>query len=338
VLALAGCPGANTPATLDSISVIPPTDTVYAINAPFDAAGLVVTADYSDGTKPTFTSGYTLAWNGAPLEDGNTAITAAAGDKTVTVIYKGKTADFAITVTDDDPLGTLAGLTDYLNSLPANTAAPPHTVVLDSTVTINTANTNLNGVWATINRKVQAAGKYVILDLSACTAVHGAAANTIQGNYSFPTNNNFNVINSNIYIKSVTLPSTLTTIGNYAFFYCRDLTGSLTIPDSVTTIGDSAFSSCSGLTGPLTIPDSVTTIGDSAFRGCNGLTGSLTIPDSVTTIGNNAFSNCSGLTGSLTIGNSVTTIGDSAFSNCSGLTGPLVIPDSVTTIRSQDIV
>ena len=91
----------------------------------------------------------------------------------------------------------------------------------------------------------------------------------------------------------------------------------MTIPDSVTSIGDYAFRGYSGLTG-VTIPSSVTSIGDSAFEYCRGLT-SVTIPDSVTSIGEWAFYNCSGLT-SVTIGNSVTSIGDCAFEYCSRLT------------------
>ena len=69
---------------------------------------------------------------------------------------------------------------------------------------------------------------------------------------------------------------------------------SYTIPDSVTTIGDDAFYCCDSLTS-VTIPDSVTTIGEWAFDGCNSLT-SVTIPDSVTTIGDDAFYNCTSLT------------------------------------------
>ena len=68
---------------------------------------------------------------------------------------------------------------------------------------------------------------------------------------------------------------------------------SVTIPDSVTSIGNNAFYFC-GLTS-MTIPDSVTSIGNNAFEGCSRLT-SVTIPDSVTSIGNNAFADCRNLT------------------------------------------
>ena len=90
-----------------------------------------------------------------------------------------------------------------------------------------------------------------------------------------------------------------------------------TIPDSVTTIGDWLFDGCDNLTS-IIIPDSVTTIGVAAFRYCNNLT-SVTIPDSVTTIGTEVFSYCYWLT-SVTIGDGVTTIGEYAFYGCESLT------------------
>ena len=138
-------------------------------------------------------------------------------------------------------------------------------------------------------------------------------------------------------------------IYKYAFEGCSSLTF-VTIPDSVTSIGERAFSGCSSLTF-VTIPDSVTSIGERAFSGCSGLT-SVTIGNSVTSIGKYAFDGCpaeiiwgddpkiteignyafSGYEGtSITIPNSVTSIGDSAFYGCSGLTS-VTIPDSVMSI------
>ena len=69
---------------------------------------------------------------------------------------------------------------------------------------------------------------------------------------------------------------------------------SITIPDSVTSIGDWAFGECSSLTS-IIIPDSVISIGKKAFLGCDSLT-SIIIPDSVTRIGDKAFLGCQKLT------------------------------------------
>ncbi|MGN1315965.1 MAG: leucine-rich repeat protein [Acutalibacteraceae bacterium] len=124
-----------------------------------------------------------------------------------------------------------------------------------------------------------------------------------------------------------TFPDSVTSIGNYAFKDCANLT-SITIPDSVTSIGNSAFEDCTRLTS-ITIPDSVTSIGDSAFGGCTRLT-SITIPNRVTSVGNYAFYYCTRLT-SITIPDSVTSIGDSAFYYCTRLTS-ITIPDSLTSI------
>ena len=94
-------------------------------------------------------------------------------------------------------------------------------------------------------------------------------------------------------VTQYTIPDSVTTIGAYAFSYCKSLT-SVTIPDSVTTIGEKAFNSCSSLTN-MTIPDSVTTIGEWAFNACSSLT-SVTLGESVTAIGDYAFSWCDSLT------------------------------------------
>ena len=128
-------------------------------------------------------------------------------------------------------------------------------------------------------------------------------------------------------LTSVTIPNSVTTIGHGAFCFCDALT-SVTIPDSVTTIGEWAFCACEALTG-LTIPNSVTTIGHGAFDSCAALT-SVTIPNTVTVIDEDLFSGCTSLR-SVTIPNTVTAIGNYAFHGCRSLSS-VVIPNSVTSI------
>ena len=126
-------------------------------------------------------------------------------------------------------------------------------------------------------------------------------------------------------LTSVTIPNSVTSIGNSAFSYCSDLaiitveSGNTTFDSRnncnaiIETASNTLIAGCKA----TVIPNSVTSIGESAFAGCSGLT-SLTIPNSVTYIGEGAFENCSGLT-SVTIPNSVTSIDWYAFSGCSEL-------------------
>ena len=81
-------------------------------------------------------------------------------------------------------------------------------------------------------------------------------------------------------------------MGAYCFSACSGLT-SITIPSSVTSLGWYCFQNCSGLTS-ITIPSSITSLGNSCFAGCSGLT-SITIPSSVTSLGAWCFYDCKNL-------------------------------------------
>ena len=128
-------------------------------------------------------------------------------------------------------------------------------------------------------------------------------------------------------LSEIVIPSCVTSIGNGAFYGCHSLS-EIVIPSCVTSIGDSAFSYCRSLS-EIVIPSSVTSIGDSAFSYCRSLS-EIVIPSSVTSIGKDAFSRCVSLS-EIVIPSSVTSIGKGAFSYCDSLS-EIVIPSSVTSI------
>ena len=134
------------------------------------------------------------------------------------------------------------------------------------------------------------------------------ASVTTIGDYAFCNCSN---------LTSITFASgsQLESIGDYAFYYCSSLT-SIEIPAGVTSIGERAFAACISLAS-IEIPAGVTRIEGSAFNSCSSLT-SITIPANVTSIGTNAFYECSSLT-SIEIPAGVTSIGGYAFQNCNSL-------------------
>ena len=173
------------------------------------------------------------------------------------------------------------------------------------------------------------------------------------------------------YVESITIPDTVTSIGEQAFYNCTSLKrlnstadGLFNIPESVTAIQPYTFYNCDAMT-KVVIHAGVTSVGSYAFYDCSNLeeiefaTGSeletigsnafqycvalpeIQLPDTLTTIGDYAFSGCTAFT-ELQLPTSLTSIGSCAFSNCSSLKrvnsttdGVFVIPDGVTTIGTS---
>ncbi len=150
-------------------------------------------------------------------------------------------------------------------------------------------------------------------------------------------------------LTAITIPGTVTNVGEFAFGQCAKL-ASVNFPDGLNVLGLGSFYACSGLKS-VAIPGSVTRIDKSAF-GNSGLTNvtirmgvknidnavfeycqlltSASIPDSVTNIADLAFSHCYVLT-DVNIGSNVQRIGAQAFSYCYGLKN-VSIPSSATSL------
>jgi hypothetical protein len=89
---------------------------------------------------------------------------------------------------------------------------------------------------------------------------------------------------SNPSVSSITIPSSVTSIGDYAFYNCRSL-NSITIPSSVTSIGSGAFSGCSLVS--VQFSEGLRYIGEGAFE-YTGIS-EITLPESLEYIGNRNF-------------------------------------------------
>lgn len=97
---------------------------------------------------------------------------------------------------------------------------------------------------------------------------------------------------TNTAITSVSIPTSVTNIDDFAFYNNPHLTG-VSIPGSVLSIGESAFNACSSLKS-VVLNEGVTTIGNYAFYNCGSLS-IVTLPASLTSIGQSPFGKCCNL-------------------------------------------
>lgn len=148
---------------------------------------------------------------------------------------------------------------------------------------------------------------------------------TYEGEDYSVTGISANAFRASSELTSVTIPSSVTSIGVGIFDGCTSL-ASVVIEEGnpkydsrencnaiIETASNTLLMGCNG----TIIPNGVTSIGGNAFKGFTGLT-TANIPNGLTTIGESAFEGCSGLT-FVNIPNSVTTIGREAFKECSNL-------------------
>lgn len=226
---------------------------------------------------------------------------------------------------------------------------------------------NLSGQLS-IPSTVKSIADYAFYGCYALTAFSVSPSNTrysSNGGVLFSKNQDTLLIFPNAKTDKYVIPSSVKHVYRSAFENAFAITG-LTIPSSVTSIGSYAFCNCSGITGNLSLPGSLTNLEDGAFYGCYNLNGSVSIPASLKQLGSFCFFECNaiqsfsvnasntkysskdgalysksqdtlyicpnGHKGTFTIPSTVRLIGSYAFYGCDSLTGNIQIPMNVDYI------
>jgi hypothetical protein len=361
----------------------------YTQNEQLDLTGLIVTANYTDNPSVPVTDYTASPADGETLSEiGTRTVTISYTEETVTV-----TKGFDVTVSaphvhawgswtfKTSPTDTVDGTEERICS----SGTTPHTETRPL-YAIGTAGLVYNLI--SINGGTDNA--YSVRGGGGTTAVHIPAYHRTTANYedykpvtqigntsdnawnngafvagqipavTFAANSPLTTICdfafNGVILTEITLPASVTSIGNNAFSQCWSLT-SVNIPAGVTSIGTNVFSECAALrnitidTDQLIFTTSRTwltmfpadnlsvtfskNIPNNAFYSASANTRlkSVTIAAGVTSIGQQAFQNCTGLT-SVTIPAGVTSIGQQAFQNCTSLTS-VNIPASVTSIGNN---
>ena len=132
-------------------------------------------------------------------------------------------------------------------------------------------------------------------------------------------------------LRSIILPSDLSSIGSFTFCDCSSLV-SITLPSSLEELGANAFSGCKSLTTVFNLENTkITMIKNNTFNNCNSLE-SVALPNSLIKILAHAFTYCHKLKVPVTfIPDSVTFIGDAAFQECSEIE-QICLPSQITNI------
>ncbi|KAL7720412.1 Leucine rich repeat protein [Entamoeba marina] len=116
-------------------------------------------------------------------------------------------------------------------------------------------------------------------------------------------------------ITSINLPSTISSLSDYCFYYCESLE-LIDLPTCLTSIGEKCFMNCSSLKA-INLQSPLQKLSNCCFYNCTSLT-SINLPSTLQSLGNNCFKNCTSLT-SINLSSALTSLGVCCFYNCVSL-------------------
>ena len=216
---------------------------------------------------------------------------------------------------DNSTPDTVTGTSETTNIFTAHTYAAPGDYTISITVT--SGKFRFNAVPLSHTNSTSTGQKYI----DTITAIRIGTGTTYIGN-----------LNNLYYLETITLPNTITDMSS-AFWTCVRLK-SVTIPTSMTSVPGNCFRNCRGLES-LLLPHGLTNISAAAFQECVSLQ-YVTLPDTLTSLGSYGFAANTNLK-SITIPGSVTMIDHNTFNGCWSLQN-VDIPSGVTSIKTAAFV
>lgn len=216
-------------------------------------------------------------------------------------------------------------------SVPITISEQDYTFQLTSIADSAFKATNIQGLTFEDGSKIQEIGAYAFAGCKQLidTVKLPSSLRTI-GTYAF---------DGDLQIQYVVFREGLKTIGSYAFRNCQALQGVMQIPASVTEIGVAAFHKAINIRGVAFAENAqLEYIRSSAFQECKNLKGEIAIPAKVKTIESNAFNICGEITSIRFLGNNITSIGANAFQKSSvteTVLDTLFLPSSLSTMGNS---